>query len=79
MKRLYLSQTDKKIAGVFGGMGEIYDVDPTLLRLGAVLLAFCTAVVPALVTYIIAWIIIPKGPVHAATHAVGAHGHPAQP
>jgi phage shock protein C len=79
MKRLHLSQTDKKIAGVFGGMGEVYNIDPTLLRLGAVLLAFWTVVVPLLITYIVAWIIIPKGPLPAESHAVSAHGEAARP
>ena len=33
MKKLYLSNTDKKIFGVCGGIAEAYDIDPTLLRL----------------------------------------------
>jgi phage shock protein C len=62
MKRLYRSRTDKKIAGIFGGMGEIYGIDPTLLRLGAVFLALVTAIVPLIVVYLVGWAIIPKGP-----------------
>jgi phage shock protein C len=73
MKRLYRSETDKRIAGVFGGMGEVYNVDPTLLRLGAVLIGICTGLLPFIITYIVAWIIIPKGPA-AAPHTVSAHG-----
>lgn len=63
-KRLYRSRTDKKIAGIFGGMGEVYLVDPTLLRLGAVFLGLITAIVPLIVVYLIGWIIIPKSPLH---------------
>jgi phage shock protein C len=61
--------TDKKIAGIFGGVGEVYSIDPTLLRLAAVFLAFCTAVVPFLVAYLVGWVIVPKGPL-AVRHAV---------
>ena len=62
MKRLYRSSTDKKIAGIFGGLGEIYSIDPTLLRLGAVFLGLATGVLPMIVAYFVGWIIIPKGP-----------------
>ena len=62
MKRIYLSKTDKKIAGVFGGIAEVYGLDPSLLRLGAIFLGVATGLVPMLVTYIVAWIILPKGP-----------------
>jgi len=60
MKKLYLSNTDKKIFGVCGGIGETYDIDPTLIRLIMVFLCFVTAVVPLLVTYIVAWAIFPE-------------------
>ncbi len=61
MKRLYRSKTDRKIAGIFGGLGELYDIDPTILRLIAVLLFLITGFFPMLFTYIVAWIIIPDG------------------
>jgi len=60
MKRLYLSDTDKKIFGVCGGIGETYNVDPTLIRLGMVFLALITVVLPVVIAYVVAWIIIPK-------------------
>ena len=62
MKRLYRSPTDKKIAGIFGGMGELYSVDPMLLRLGAVFLGLATGLLPSIIAYIVGWIIIPNGP-----------------
>ena len=40
-KKLYRSSTDKKIAGVCGGLGEYFNIDPTLVRLGAVVLGLC--------------------------------------
>jgi len=62
MKRLYLSSTDKKLAGVCGGIAEYMDMDPTIVRLLTVLLALITAVVPFSLAYVIAWIIVPHKP-----------------
>ena len=61
MKRLYRSQKDKKIAGIFGGLGEIFSIDPTLLRLAFVFIGLATGVFPLLIAYLVGWIIIPKG------------------
>jgi len=60
MKRLRLSSTDSKILGVCGGIGETYDIDPTLIRLIVVFLCFVTAIIPVAATYLIAWAIMPK-------------------
>jgi len=62
MKKLYLSGSDKKIAGICGGIAETYDIDSTLIRLAWVFIGLATAIIPALVTYIVAWIIIPQKP-----------------
>lgn len=62
MKRLYRSREDRMVAGVCGGMGEVYGIDPTLIRLGLVFLGLATVVVPLLVAYILGAIIIPLGP-----------------
>ena len=62
MKRLYRSSEDRMIADVCGGMGEVYGIDPTLLRLGLVLVGLATAILPMLVVYILATIIIPLRP-----------------
>ena len=59
-KRLYRSNTNVMIAGVCGGIGEYFDVDPTLVRLAAIVLFFAGAV--GLLAYLLAWIIIPKAP-----------------
>ena len=60
MKKLYLSDTDKKILGVCGGIAETYDIDPTLIRLAIVFLTLVTFVAPLVVTYIVAGIIMPR-------------------
>ena len=61
MKRLYRSQKDKKIAGIFGGLGEIFSIDPTLLRLAFVFIGLATGIFPILIAYLVGWVIIPKG------------------
>jgi phage shock protein PspC (stress-responsive transcriptional regulator) len=61
MKRIYRSQKDKKIAGIFGGLGELFDIDPTLLRLLFVFIGLATGIIPFIVAYLVGWIIIPKG------------------
>jgi phage shock protein C len=62
VKRIYRSRTDRRVAGICGGLGELYDVDPTLIRLGLVFAGLATAIMPLLIAYIIGAIIIPVGP-----------------
>lgn len=59
-KRLYKSSTNKVFAGVIGGVGEYFDIDPTLLRLAYLVLGIMTAVFPAFIAYLIACIIVPS-------------------
>ena len=61
MKRIYRSEEDKKIAGILGGLGELFDIDPTLLRLLVVFIGLATGVIPLIVAYFVGWIIIPRG------------------
>ncbi len=59
-KRLYLSATDKKLAGVCGGIAEYFGLDSTLVRIGwAILIVFAGS---GLLLYIICALIIPKQP-----------------
>jgi phage shock protein C len=60
VKKLHRSTTDKVIAGVCGGIGETYNVDPVLVRLIWVAISVLTALFPFIVVYIFAWIIMPK-------------------
>jgi phage shock protein C len=48
------------IAGVCGGIGEYFNIDPTLVRLALVLLIFANGI--GILAYIIAAIIIPLNP-----------------
>lgn len=62
IRRLYLSDSDKKILGVCGGLAEYLSVDSTLIRLGWVVLTVATAIVPGLLGYFVAALIIPARP-----------------
>lgn len=62
MKKLYRSNRNKMLAGVFGGLGEYFDIDPTILRLLGILLIFITGLVPGIIFYFIAVLIVPKNP-----------------
>ena len=55
-KKLYRSSTNKMICGVCGGIGEYFDIDPTIIRLLWAVLA-CSGT--GIVVYLIAAIIIP--------------------
>ena len=60
-KRLYRSQSNKVIAGVCGGIAEYLNADPTIIRIAWILLSLLP-LVPGILIYIAAWIIIPKDP-----------------
>lgn len=62
MKKLYRSQDNKVIAGILGGIGEYFDVDPVVIRVLFVFAAFATGVLPFVVAYIVALFIVPKRP-----------------
>ena len=62
MKIITRERWDKKIGGVLGGLGRYFNIDPTILRLLAILICIFTAVVPLLIAYVIAWALIPIGP-----------------
>lgn len=59
-KRMYLSKQNKVIAGVGGGLGEYFDIDPVLIRVGFVVLVFLHGF--GLLAYIVAWIAMPRVP-----------------
>lgn len=59
-KRLYRVREGKMLCGVCGGLGEYFNIDPTLVRLAAVLLTF--AGFSGLLAYLVAAIVIPEKP-----------------
>ena len=61
-KKLYRSTKNKKIAGICGGLANLFHLDPTLVRLITIFLCFLTGFFPICIAYVIGWIIIPENP-----------------
>ncbi len=57
MKKLYRSSNDRIFLGVCGGIGEYLNVDPTIIRLLAVILGFTGS---GIIAYLVAAIIMPE-------------------
>lgn len=56
-KKLYKSKDNKVIGGVCGGIAEVYDLDPTLVRLVTLFIVLTTGA--GLLAYLVAWLIMP--------------------
>ena len=52
------SRNNRMIAGVCGGLGEFFGVDPFWFRLGF-LIALVPGGVPGIVAYLILWLVVP--------------------
>lgn len=59
MKRLYRSKNERMLGGVCAGLGEHFDIDPTVIRLVWAVITVLSIGTGVLV-YIIAWILIPE-------------------
>jgi phage shock protein C len=60
-KKLMRSRTDRKIGGVCAGLAEYLELDVSLVRILWFFITLACGIVPGLVAYILAWIIIPEG------------------
>ncbi|HLA69126.1 MAG TPA: PspC domain-containing protein [Bacteroidota bacterium] len=60
-KRLYRSRKHKMLGGVCGGIAEYLGVDPTIVRVAWIVISLFP-LIPGILVYIIAWIVIPKEP-----------------
>ncbi|MEE0895085.1 MAG: PspC domain-containing protein [Bacteroidales bacterium] len=61
MKKLYRSNTDRKLCGVCGGLAEYFDIDPTIIRLIFIFLTLFGG--GGLLIYLICALVIPKSPI----------------
>jgi phage shock protein PspC (stress-responsive transcriptional regulator) len=77
-RRLMRSLVDKKIAGVCGGVAEYLEVDSTVVRLIWLVSIFIPLPL-GLIAYLIAWIVLPVGPVPMPMPAAAAAAPPPQP
>ncbi|MEE0266956.1 MAG: PspC domain-containing protein [Bacteroidales bacterium] len=60
MKKLYRSNTNRKLCGVCGGLAEHFDIDPTIMRLLFVFLTLFGG--GGLLIYLICALVIPNNP-----------------
>jgi phage shock protein C len=65
-RRLYRSTHDRMFAGVAGGLAVYFGIDASLIRLAFVLLGLLSGI--GVVIYIVAWVVTPEEPGHAAAH-----------
>ncbi len=68
-RRLVRSRSDRVIGGVCGGLGRYFNIDPTIFRIGAVVLVFVGGA--GLLAYLAALLLIPSEDSPAATDAPG--------
>ena len=59
-KRLYRSKTDRKLAGVCGGVAEYFNIDPTIVRVIWAILAFFYGT--SILLYLIMAFVVPEKP-----------------
>lgn len=68
-RRLYRSEIDRMIAGVCAGLGDYFQIDPVIVRLVFVLLAFASGM--GVIAYVLLWIIVPtKSRIGAPTQEI---------
>jgi phage shock protein C len=75
-KRLYRSERNKVFAGICGGLGEYFNVDPAALRLAWLLVVIFTGFFPGVLAYILAIFVIPPAPGSEHTHHHEPQHHP---
>lgn len=64
VRRLYRSTTNRTFAGICGGLGEYWGVDPVALRFLFVVVTVLSGFFPGVIAYIVGVIIIPLAPSH---------------
>ena len=63
-RRLYRSRTNRKLAGVCGGLAQYFTTDATLIRVLFVVLALLGG--PGLVIYLVLRMVVPEEPLGVA-------------
>lgn len=68
MKKLYRSEHNKIMAGILGGIGEYFNVDPVVVRVFFIFFAFAAGILPLVIAYVICLFIIPRNPESINVH-----------
>ena len=71
IRKLYRSRTNRKLAGVCGGLAQYFNIDATLIRVLFVVLALLGG--PGIVIYLLMWIIVSEEP-HGGSKGQPVHG-----
>lgn len=66
-KTLRRSRDQRMLSGVAGGLGEYFDIDPTLVRLGLVAVTVFTGGA-GLIAYAVAWVVMPESDGSSVLH-----------
>jgi phage shock protein C len=61
-KKLIRSRAERKIAGVCAGLAQYFELDVLLVRILCVFITLASGICPGVVTYLLAWIIVPSEP-----------------
>lgn len=60
MSKLTKSPHNRMVAGVCGGLADYFDMDPTLVRVGYVLIGFLSGAFPGVILYLVLSVIMPE-------------------
>jgi phage shock protein C len=80
-KRLMRSSTDSKVGGVCGGVAEYFDADSSIVRIIFTLITIGSGFVFGILSYVVAWVILPVAPTPyspIANHAAAGAGPASQ-
>lgn len=66
-KKLYLVKEGKKLCGLCNGLGEYFDIDPSIFRLAWIIFAFVFG--SGIIAYIVGAFILPVKPKDADNYA----------
>ena len=72
-KRVYRSKENRVCAGVLGGLGEYFEIDPVILRVIWLAITIFTGFVPGIVVYILAIFVMPIGPATIVVPSAGGN------
>jgi phage shock protein C len=80
-QKLFRSEKNRVFAGICGGLGEYFNVDPVPLRLAWLLIVIFSGIFPGVIAYILAIFIIPPEPTSREAHESDAkhEGHQHNP
>lgn len=79
IKKLYRSLTQSQVAGICAGLGGYIGIDPVIIRVIAVVTTIMTGVLPGLLTYAVAWLMIPAEPLPVYAQQPPAPAYAAPP